>query len=183
MGRFMTGIMRLFLFFITVFFLLVHLIRQRTHSLCSLCSTCLLSNQSKIRRTLGSLAFYRVRHRIRYQPVLPPPGQEAEGGGNVSATKGGSALSASECNGGPDVSQGAVRFCLLRDLGEGIQEWNMEAVIGSSRDTAEPVEVLTDTPGCETLYRYRVWVSSSEVKKVDRDKACNVCFVCVLLVS
>ena len=92
----------------------------------------LLSNQSKMRRTLGALAFYRVRHRISYKHIPPIEGSDE-----------------------PDQ----VKFCLLRDLGEGMQEWSMEAVIGTSRETAEPVEYMVDTPGCETRYRYRVWVS------------------------
>jgi len=107
----------------------------------------LLSNQSKIRRTLGSLAFYRVRHKISFQEVPQ--------------------------SGGPD----GVRFCLLRDLGEGMQEWSVEAVIGTSRDTAEVVERRVDTPGHEKLYRYRVWTEeksasasdSSETQGSERD--------------
>lgn len=95
----------------------------------------LLSNQSKIRRTLGSLAFYRVRHRISFQEVSRAEGPEG------------------------------VRFCLLRDLGEGMQEWSVEAVIGTSRDTAEVVERRVDTPGHEKLYRYRVWTEEKPVNE------------------
>jgi hypothetical protein len=99
----------------------------------------LLSNQSKIRRTLGSLAFFRVRHRISYQSVMSSDAEEG-----------------SESSGGTEGTD--VKFCLLRDLGEGMQEWRVEAVIGTTRDTAEPVEVRVDTPGYEKMYRYRVWV-------------------------
>lgn len=95
----------------------------------------LLSNQSKIRRTLGSLAFYRVRHKISFQEVTREEGPNG------------------------------VRFCLLRDLGEGMQEWSMEAVIGTSRDTAEVVERHVDTPGHEKLYRYRVWTEEKPVRE------------------
>lgn len=101
----------------------------------------LLSNQSKIRRTLGALAFYRVRHKISFQQVP----------------------SSSECDKETAESRsGALRFCLLRDLGEGMQEWTVEAIIGTSRDTAEVVERRVDTPGYEKMYRYRVWVEVAQ---------------------
>ena len=123
----------------------------------------LLSNQSKIRRTLGSLAFYRVRHRIRYQrlPLTSDKDTGAEQSERGREREREMGVCASECSGGPDVLPLVpedMRFCLLRDLGEGMQEWSLEAVMGSSRDTAVPVEVRVDTPGYEKLYRYRVWV-------------------------
>jgi hypothetical protein len=94
----------------------------------------MLSNQSKLRRTVGALAFYRVRHKISFERL--------SGGSGGSDTDG-------------------ARFCLLRDLGEGLQEWTLEAVIGTSRDSAEVVERKVDTPGEDKVYRYRLWVDKA----------------------
>lgn len=112
----------------------------------------LLSNQSKIRRTLGSLAFYRVRHKISFQEVPAPSGDE-DGDGEGSG----------------------IRFCLLRDLGEGMQEWSVEAVIGTSRDTAEVVERRVDTPGYEKMYRYRVWIEEKHTGDENESERSSEC--------
>lgn len=79
-----------------------------------------LTEPSAVRRTLGAIAFFKVRHTISIE------------------------------NG---------YFILQRDLGIAVSVWNLKALIGASKETAQRVSVPVESGG---NYLFRIWIDEEK---------------------